>query len=294
MILRSVSGINAGMNFYQTNFQKQRFLLLLFSLVLVIVVVRPAQAQEDLPQNLIKQVGFDQKLNAQVPLEITFTDSTGRQVQLADYFGHKPVILSLGYYECPMLCSLVRNGLFESLKALDFSVGEEFELVIVSIDPGETPEVAETKRRASMIEYGRSSTGEGWNFLVGEEPAINQLAAAIGFRYTYDANIEQYVHPSGIVVLTPEGKVSHYFYGIDFPPQDLRLGLVEAAANKIGSVTDQLLLLCYHYDPVSGEYTLFIMNIIRIVGVATVLLIGGALLWLLYRERRNSSPLSPA
>lgn len=245
------------------------------------------ESQEDLPQNLIRQVGFDQKLDSQVPLSLPFTDSEGQDVLFGNYFGQKPVILSLGYYECPMLCSLVRNGLFDSLKELDFTIGDEFELVIVSIDPGETPEVAEMKRRASIMEYERSTSGDGWNFLVGPEDSIEQLAEAIGFRYTYDANIDQYVHPSGIVILTPDGKVSHYFYGIEFPQKDLRLGLVEAADNKIGSPIDQFLLTCYHYDPVSGEYSLAIMNIIRIFGLLTVVTLGATLLILLRNDKNN-------
>lgn len=261
--------------------------------VLLLAGVSPVYGQEPLPQDLITQVEFDQKLNEQVPLELPFTDSTGQQVRLGDYFGEKPVILSLGYYECPMLCSLVRNGLFQSLQELDFSIGEEFEVIIVSIDPAETPEIAETKRRVSITEYGRSVSGEGWNFLVGEEESIRKLAAAIGFSYAYDANIDEYVHPSGIVVLTPKGKIAKYFYGIDYPARDLRLGLVEAAANKIGSPVDQFLLMCYHYDPVSGEYTLFIMNIIRMVGLTTILVIGGGLFFMLRRERHKAvSPRS--
>jgi protein SCO1/2 len=183
-----------------------------------------------------------------------------------------------------MLCSLVRNGLLESLKALDFNVGKEFELVIVSIDPRETPEIAEMKRQSSLMEYGRSRSGEGWNFLVGQETSIGALAEAIGFHYVYDPELDQYAHPSGIVILTPEGEIARYFYGIDFPVRDLRLGLVEAADSKIGSPIDQLLLMCYHYDPVSGEYTLLIMNIIRAVGVLTVVTLAGFVYFLFKRE----------
>ncbi len=273
------------MFFHKVSLHKLYIILLSLVAILSLSNMDRVLAQENLPQNLIRQVSFEQKLDEQVPLHLTFTDSTDRAVRLGDYFGEKPVILVLGYYECPMLCSLVRNGLFESLRALDFSVGEEFELVLVSIDPNETPGIAEMKRRASVMEYGRSMSDEGWNFLIGEETSIAQLADAIGFRYTYDSNIEQYLHPSGIVVVTPAGKISRYFYGIDYPAQDLRLGLVEAAANRIGSVTDQLLLLCYHYDPVSGEYTFFIMNIIRVIGGMTIAVIGGLLFFMLRRDR---------
>jgi protein SCO1/2 len=248
-------------------------------------------AQEPLPQDLIRQVGFDQKLGEQLPSGLTFTDSMGRPVRLADYFGEKPVILALGYYECPMLCSLVRNGLYDSLKQLDFTVGNEFEVVIVSIDPAETPEDAEVKRQVSIMNYERPTSEDGWHFLVGQADSIEQLAEAIGFRYAYDEEIDQYVHPSGIVVLTPEGQISRYFYGIDYPAQDLRLGLVEAADNEIGSPVDQLLLMCYHYDPVSGEYTLFIMNIIRMIGLATVAIVGVVLFFMFRRDRAKT--LSP-
>ncbi|RME98382.1 MAG: SCO family protein [Chloroflexi bacterium] len=254
----------------------------------------PAFADDPLPQDLIKQVGFDQRLGEQVPLDLEFTDSTGNPVRLGDYFGNKPVVLSLGYYECPMLCSLVRNGLFESLKKLEaFSIGKEFEVVIVSIDPDETPEIAEVKRMESMLGYGRSTSPEGWNFLVGDQENIKALADSIGFRYAYDPKIDEYVHPSGVLVLTPQGKIARYFYGIDFPANNLRLGLVEAAEGKIGSPVDQFLLTCYHYDPVSGEYTLAIMNIIRVIGVATVLIIGGVLLFMLKKERGGPTMPNP-
>lgn len=255
----------------------------------------PVFAGDPLPQDLIRQVGFDQRLGESVPLDLGFTDSTGNPVVLGDYFGEKPVVLSLGYYECPMLCSLVRNGLFESLKKLDtFSIGQDFEVVIVSIDPNETSEIAQVKRTESMLNYGRSTSPEGWNFLVGNEESIQALAASIGFRYAYDPKIDEYVHPSGVLVLTPQGKIARYFYGIDFPANNLRLGLVEAAEGKIGSPVDQFLLTCYHYDPVSGEYTLAIMNIIRIIGGITVLIVGGALFFMLKKDRNKPvNPVSP-
>jgi protein SCO1/2 len=267
------------------------------SLVVIVIAtvmlwfVPSASAQDPLPQDLIRQVGFDQNLDAQLPLDLEFTDSTGKAVKLGDYFqGDKPVVLSLGYYECPMLCSLVRNGLFESFKELDFTIGQDFQVLIVSIDPGETPDDAELKRRSSIIQYGRSTSPEGWNFLVGSENNIRALADVIGFRYAYDAKIDEYVHPSGVVVLTPGGRVARYFFGIEFPAQTMRLGLVEAAGNKIGSPIDQLLLTCYHYDPVSGEYTVAIMNIIRMLGLGTILIIGTAMLIMLKRDRNTPRP----
>lgn len=255
-------------------------------ILLLLVMVAPAQAQEPLPQDLIRQARFDQKLNNQIPLELTFTNSEGQPVQLSHYFGDKPVILNLGYYECPMLCSLSRNGLFESLQDLNFTVGEEFEVLIVSIDPDETPDIAKAKKRATIMEYGRS--GEGWHFLVGDEEAIRPLAEAVGFHYVYDEKIDEYVHPSGIIILTPEGRISRYLFGIEYPPRDVRLGLVEATADKIGSPVDQVLLVCYHYDPVSGEYTLAIMTIIRILAVVTVAGLGAFVAVMFRRERAKS------
>jgi protein SCO1/2 len=271
-----------------------KFYLFLASLCLTSLLGSGAiQAQEPLPQDLIQEVKFEQNLNVQLPLELQFTDSTGQSVHLGDYFNKdKPVILSLGYYECPMLCALARNGLFESLQELEFSVGDEFEVVIVSIDPEETPEIAETKRRVSMMSYGRSMADEGWNFLVGDDEAIKRLADTIGFKYTYDPNIDEYVHPSGIMIVTPQGRVSKYLYGINYPARDMRLALVEASADKIGSPVDQFLLTCYHYDPVEGKYTLFITNIIRMVGITTVVIIALILSILLYRERHKKISIS--
>lgn len=280
------------MFFHKSPVRKFKAGLIALSVLFLALTVQAAQAQEDLPQNLVKKVGFDQNLDEQIPLDLIFTDSLGQEVRLGYYFGDKPVILALGYYECPMLCSMVRGGLVQSIKEIDFTVGEEFEVLIVSIDPNETPDVAEMKRQASIMDYGRSTSGEGWNFLVSDEDSVRALADAIGFQYAYDENIDQYVHPSGIVVLTPGGKIARYFYGIDYPQKDLRLGLVEAAENKIGSPVDQLLLTCYHYDPVSGEYTLTIMNIIRLVGSLSAVAIGAGLIYML-RNNDNNKPPSP-
>ena len=253
----------------------------------------PVYADGGLPQDLIREVVFDQKLDAQAPLDLPFTDSTGQPVRLGDYFKDKPVILDLGYYECPMLCSLVRNHLFESLKQLSLSAGQDFQIVIVSIDPTETPDIAEAKRQASIMAYSRSTNDAGWNFLVGEPASIQKLAQAVGFKYTYDPKIKQYVHPAGIIILTPQGRVSKYLYGLDYPSRDLRLALVEATSNKIGSPVDQLLLLCYHYDPVSGQYTLFLTNIIRLLGVITVSVMGLMLYIFLRRERKSAAQPAP-
>ncbi|MBE7553546.1 MAG: SCO family protein [Anaerolineales bacterium] len=246
----------------------------------------PAQADGSHPADqVIRGVEFEQKLNQQLPLELTFRNEAGQSVQLADYFDHKPVILVFAYYECPMLCTLVLNGLVSSLNGLTFDVGNQFDIVTVSIDPTETPTLAAAKKAVYLEQYQRPGAADGWRFLTGEQAEIDQLTQAVGFHYNYDPVKDEYAHPTGIMVVTPQGKIARYFYGIDFPARDLRLGLVEAAANKIGSPVDQLLLLCYHYDPVVGQYTLTIMNIIRLAGLTTVGAIGVFVAVLLRRDR---------
>ncbi|GIK40965.1 MAG: electron transporter SenC [Chloroflexota bacterium] len=235
----------------------------------------PAQADGSHPADeVIKGVEFEQKLNQQLPLDLSFRNEAGQSVQLADYFDQKPVILVFAYYDCPMLCTLVLNGLVSSLNGLTFDAGNQFEIVTVSIDPTETPALAAAKKAVYLEQYRRPGAADGWHFLTGEQAAIDQLTQAAGFHYNYDPEKDEYAHPTGIMVVTPHGKIARYFYGIDFPARDLRLGLIEAAANKIGSPVDQLLLLCYHYDPVVGQYTLTIMNIIRLAGLTTVGAIG--------------------
>jgi protein SCO1 len=223
---------------------------------------------------LLKDVGIDQKLNNQIPLDLTFRDEHGRPVQLTQYFGHgKPVILTLVYYNCPMLCTQVLNGVLQSLKDLRANVGEEFEVLTVSIDPTEKPVLASAKHELYTGIYGRPGAADGWHFLTGDEPQIKQLANAVGFRYAYDADSKQFAHASVIIVLTPRGRVSRYFYGIQYPARDLRFGLMEASEGKIGSPVDAILLFCYHYDPVSGKYGLVISHVVQIAGALTVLAI---------------------
>lgn len=238
---------------------------------------------------VIKGVEFEQKLDQQLPLDLIFRNEAGQTVRLGDYFEQKPVILVFAYYECPMLCTLVLNGLVTSLNNLTFDVGKQFEIVTVSIDPTETPELAAAKKAVYLDQYRRAGGAEGWHFLTGEQAAIEQLTQATGFHYNYDAEKHEYAHPTGIMVVTPQGKIARYFYGIDFPARDLRLGLVEAAADKIGSPVDQLLLLCYHYDPVVGQYTVAIMDIIRLAGLTTVGAIGAFVAVLLRRDRGRAS-----
>jgi protein SCO1/2 len=253
----------------------------------------PAHAQESNPDPLT-DVGFDQRLDTQVPLGLQFVNEDGQPVELRKYFETKPVILVLGYYECPMLCSIVRDGLVTSLKQVDFDVGKEFDVVYVSIDPQETPMIAAAQKTALLAEYNRPGAEEGWHLLVGNQDSIEQLANSVGFRYVYDETIDQYAHPSGIVVLTPQGRIARYFYGIEYEPRDLRFGLMEASADKIGSPVDQLLLLCYHYDPATGQYSGIITNITQMAGIATVLMIVAAIATLTRRTQSAGTQQLPS
>ena len=236
---------------------------------------------------LLKEVGIDQKLNDSIPLNLTFRDEHGNPVELAQYFGSKPVILSLVYYNCPMLCTQVLNGLDRSLQLIPMEIGKDFNVVTVSIDPTERPVLAEAKQVMYAGMYGRPGAVQGWHFLTGDEPQIKQLADSVGFRYAYDPDSKQYAHASAIMLLTPEGKISRYFYGITYPSRDLRLGLDEASEGKIGSPVDQVLLFCYHYDPHTGKYGLIVSRVIQISGFLTIL-IGGILLIVLFRGENDT------
>ncbi len=235
----------------------------------------------------LEGVGIDQKLNQQVPLDLTFRDETGRAVRLGDYFQEKPVVLVLAYYECPMLCTLVLNGLLRGMNPLRFTAGREFKVVTVSIDPGEGSELARLKKQEYLRLYERHEADQGWHFLTGAQESIDALAQSVGFRYKYDAETDLYLHASGIMILTPSGKLSRYLYGIDYSPRDLRLGLVEASAEEIASPVDQLLLYCFSYDPEMGKYTLVVMNIVRLAAVATLLLMATCIALNIRRDRRK-------
>ena len=228
-------------------------------------------------------VGIEQHLNAEIPADLAFRDELGNNVKLGDYFASgRPVILNLGYYQCPMLCGEVLQGLTGSLKVLTFDVGKDFDVVTVSFDPHETPDMAATKKRDIMRRYGRAGADKGWHFLTGSAESINALTKAVGFQFQWDEKTQQYAHATTIVVLTPDRHVAQYFYGVEFPPKDLRLGLVEASQNKIGSITDQMLLYCYHYDPRTGKYGAIISRIMSIAGAATILFLG-TFIFILYR-----------
>jgi protein SCO1/2 len=255
----------------------------LWSLAIPLILYGTASADSPPPD-----VGIDQRLGAQVPLELLFHDEHGRAVRLSDCTGGKPTVLVLAYYRCPMLCNQVLNGLLDALRAIPFDLGDQFHVVTVSFDPRERPVLAAAKKGRYVAEYGRPGADAGWRFLTGEPASITPLTEAVGFRYQYDAEHDQYAHASGIMLLTPEGKVSRYFYGIDYSPRDLRLGLVEASAGRIGSPVDRVLLLCYHYDPAVGKYTPAVMGFVRLGGALTLLGVVGLIGIALRRERRRA------
>ena len=262
--------------------------------VVACALLSPLSAPAQSPAQVIQQVAFEQKINQPLPLNLTFQDESGRPVLLGDYFGRRPVVLALVYYECPMLCTFVLNGLVKSLKVLKFEPGREFDVVIVSFNPAETPALAAEKKAAYLRDYGRAATAAGWHFLTGEPEAIAALTDAVGFRYLYDTKSEQFAHASGIMVATSEGKLFRYFYGIEYAPRDLRLALVEASAGKLGTVVDQVLLYCFHYDPETGKYGVLINRIIRLAGTGTVLALGIFLFMMFRRERRQAAAGSGA
>ena len=254
-------------------------LLTLTALVAVLGIFPSASLAQEGVANPLDKMGFDQRLDQSVPLDLNFVDEQGAAVRLGDYFsGGRPVILTMGYYECPTLCSVVRSGLAQSLSAVSLDVERDFTVVSVSIDPDETPMVAQSTKTLTTQRYARPGTEAGWHFLTGDQAAITSLATAIGFRYYYDEKTEQYGHPSGIVMLTPRGRIARYFYGIDYPPTDIRLGLVETSESKIGNPIDQFMLFCYKYDPVTARYTGIVMNMVRAGGIAIIFTLGGGLL----------------
>ena len=266
----------------------------LASLALVCAAAAPATAQSSLtsatpvPNSIIDRVGVDQKLGNQVPLDLEFRDESGNPVRLGQYFAAgKPVVLSLVYYRCPGLCTMSLNGMTAAFKPLKLTAGKEFEVVTVSIDPKETPQLAAQKKAQYVKRYGRPEAERGWHFLTGDEASVRQLADAVGFRYVYQPEIDQYAHAGAIMVVTPEGKLARYYYGIEYSARDLRLGLVEASRNRIGTLADVVTLLCYQYDPHSGKYSAAVMKVVRAGGALTVLGLGTFLFLMVRRERRS-------
>lgn len=248
-----------------------------------------AAQQYGLPA-MVRGVGIDQNLNAQIPLELTFKDDTGQTVRLGQYFRQKPVVLALVYYECPMLCDMVLNGLTHSMEQISLNLGKDYEVVTVSFNPRETWQLAASKKANYVEKYQRQGAAEGWHFLTGKEENIKALADAAGFHYKYDPITKQFAHASGIMVLTPDGRIARYFYGIEYKPRDFRLGLVEASQRKIGSPVDAVLLYCFHYDPMTGKYGLVIMNVTRAIGSATVLGLGTLIFVMVRRDRHSHDP----
>ena len=236
---------------------------------------------------MLREVGFDQNLNQPLPLDVELTDEHGRAVQIGDYFGKRPVVLSFVYYGCPMLCLQSLSSLAATLGVLSETPGEDFEVVSVSIDPRETPSLALEKKAHYVQRSGKPSIAQGWHFLTGTEASIKRLTSAAGFRYVWDEPSQQYVHPAGIVVATPHGKVSRYLFGIDYGPRDLRLGLLDAQGEKVGSPLERALLYCYHYDLATGRYSLAIMRVVRLAGAATVFSLGTLIFVWTRRERRR-------
>jgi protein SCO1/2 len=243
-----------------------------------------AHAQER--PTVLREVGFDQRLDATVPADIALRDESGRDVKLADYLGKKPVVLALVYYECPSLCTMTLNGLVSAMNALSFDAGREYEIVTVSFEPRDTAALALAKKEAYLKRYQRPGAAAGWHFLTGEPEQIARLTQAVGFRYTWDERIRQYAHPSGVVVLTPQGKVARYLFGIEYAPKDLRFALVEASEGRVGGVVDQAILFCYQYDPMTGKYGTAIMRLLRVASVLTLAVLGTFIFTMWRRERR--------
>jgi protein SCO1/2 len=236
---------------------------------------------------VLKEIGYDQKLGARLSRDLRFRDAEGQEIYLGTLFQKRPAVLALVYYECPMLCTLILNGLVRSLKAVPLVPGRDFDVVAVSINPAETPELAAAKKEIVLRQYGKWESGEGWHFLTGDEPSIRALADAVGFRYKYDPATRQYAHASGILVVAPGGKVSRYFLGVEYAPRDLRLALVESGFGRVGTFADQVMLFCYQYDPAHGRYTLAVMNLVRAAGLLTLLVLGGAVARMALAERRK-------
>ncbi len=256
--------------------------------------LEPGVAASVVPQPL-REIGFDQRLDERVPLDVEFRDELGQTVRLGQYFGQKPVVLAFVYYDCPMLCTMVLSSITSTLGVLSLDAGTDFELVMVSFDPRETPELAARKKAEYLGRYDRPGAAGGWHFLTGNQASISRLTAAAGFRYTWDEDTKQFAHPAGIVVLTPDGRLARYLFGLEFGPRDLRLALIEASGGRIGTAVDTALLYCYHYDPMTGRYGLVVMRVLRIAGAATVLALGTFIFVMVRRERtRHLRTLHPA
>jgi protein SCO1 len=239
-------------------------------------------AAQNMP-SILQNVGFEPPLNAHLPLDLAFRDETGRSVQFREYFSQKPVLLALVYYGCPMLCDQTEQGVVGALRMLSFNPGRDYEVVFVSFDPRESPDMAAQKKEVAMTHFRRPETAAGWHFLTGPKESVDALTKAANFRYSFDEKSNLFAHAAGIMLLTPDGRISRYFYGVEYPARDLRLGLVDASAGKIGTPIDRALLFCYHYDPSSARYSASILSIIRLAGIATIVGLVAAIL--IFRRR---------
>ncbi len=270
------------------------------SAVLVVFSAAAAAAQSDVPgvnpsagvpsnqmPRVLSDVRFDQRLDEPLPLDAVFRDEDGRRVKLGDYFGKKPVVLAFVYYECPMLCTQVLNGLTASLTVLDETVGREFDVVAISFDARETPVLASGKKKSHLDRYKRPESENGWHFLTGDDASIRAVTSAAGFTFVWDDRTQQFAHPSGIVVATAEGRIARYFFGIEYAPRDVKFALIESSAGRIGNAIDQLLLYCYHYDPATGSYGFVAMGLLRAAGVLTVLALVSFVIVSIRREQRG-------
>lgn len=239
-------------------------------------------------KQVVDEIRIDQKLNDRLPLDLVFRDESGRDVRLGEYFGERPVILALVYYECPMLCTQILNGMTATFKTLSVSIGDEFDVVTISIDPEETFQLAAEKKQAYLGKYGRKASEKGWHFLTGDQASITAIASATGFHYVYDEQTGEFAHASAIMVVTPGGTLAKYFFGIEYPARDITFALMEASRERIGSAVEQLLLLCYKYDPATGRYSVMVTTVLQIGAVVTMLVLGGFMLIMLRRERKSS------
>jgi protein SCO1/2 len=249
----------------------------------------PGQTSSTMPPAL-REIGFDQKLDQRVPLDLPFRDETGRAVRLSEFFGARPVVLVFAYYECPMLCAQVVNGLGSALGVISLMPGEDFEVVVVSFDPKDTPASAAAKKALYLDRYKREGAAGGSHFLVGNQPEIARLTQAAGFRYVWDEPTQQFAHPSGVIVLTPDGRLARYMFGIEYGPRDLRFAIVEASNGRAGNPADALLLYCFHYDPMTGRYGFVIMRALRLAGIGTVLALGAFIILMIRREKQRQAP----
>ena len=239
------------------------------------------------PPQILSNIGIEQNLKQQVPLDLPFKDENGRVVKLADYFGSKPVILSLVYYECPMLCTETLNGMVSAFKVLKFEVGQEFDVVTISFDARETPTLAAEKKKNYLRQYGRAGAEQGWHFLTGPQSSIDAVTKAVGFHYAWDQSTQQFAHATALMLLTPDGKIAQYYYGVEFSPRDLRFGIIEASQGKTGTLVDAVLLYCFHYDPRSGKYGAIITRVVQLAGGVTILLLGGFLIVMFRMEPKH-------